>query len=475
MDAEKKAAVELLIKKNILVSPELLSKIEKIGMKGIQELENNPAMLQEALQEQAEKTPSVHIAFSYNETPKKRDCKDFVDYFNARYNAIEKILASRPEMKNTTTVGRLKLSKGRNISLIGAIMEKQTTKKGNILLKIEDPTGIANVLVNKNKRTAYETATDSVHDEIIGITGMSNGDIIFANNILLPEIPIHELKKSPYEGHAIFLSDLHVGSKKFLSEPFTKFLKWINGTTGSPEQRDLAKKVKYVFIAGDIVDGVGIYPNQEEELEITDIYEQYKRCAELLRQIPVSKKIIIAPGNHDSMRISEPQPSFQGDIFQPLLKLPNIYPVSNPAYITIDKTPDFPGIDVLLYHGYSFDYYVANVESIRTTGGYDRGDLIMKFLLQRRHLAPAHSSTLYIPGDTDPLTITRVPDIFATGHIHRSAVSSYKGVTLISSSCWQGKTSFQERLGHKPQPARVPTINLKTREAKVLKFGTDEE
>ena len=46
-----------------------------------------------------------------------------------------------------------------------------------------------------------------------------------------------------------------------------------------------------------------------------------------------------------------------------------------------------------------------------------------------------------------------------------------KGVTMISCSCWQGKTTFQEKLGHKPEPARLPIVNLRTREIKVLRFG----
>jgi DNA polymerase II small subunit len=124
-----------------------------------------------------------------------------------------------------------------------------------------------------------------------------------------------------------------------------------------------------------------------------------------------------------------------------------------------------------MYHGYSFDYYVANVDDIRRSGGYDRADLIMKFLLQRRHLAPSHTSTLYIPDpEKDALVIDKAPDIFCTGHIHKSSVSHYRGITLISGSCWQKTTPFQMKVGHHPEPARVPAVNLKTREVKILKF-----
>ena len=127
---------------------------------------------------------------------------------------------------------------------------------------------------------------------------------------------------------------------------------------------------------------------------------------------------------------------------------------------------------MLLYHGYSFDYYVAEVESIRANGGYDRADLIMKFLLQKRHLAPTHTSTLYVPDTkSDFLVIDKVPDFFVSGHIHKASATNYKGITLISSSCWQGKTAYQEKVGHNPEPSRVPVVNLRTRQMKILKFG----
>jgi len=44
--------------------------------------------------------------------------------------------------------------------------------------------------------------------------------------------------------------------------------------------------------------------------------------------------------------------------------------VSNPSTINIHSSDNFPGFDILIYHGYSFDFYVAEVESIRNQGGY---------------------------------------------------------------------------------------------------------
>jgi DNA polymerase II small subunit len=357
------------------------------------------------------------------------------------------------------------------VSLIGMVKDKNYTKNGNLMLVLEDPTGCIKTLISKTKMDLYNTAKDIVLDEVIGIVGANGQNIVFANNVIWPDLPIRELKKSPDEIYALFLSDLHVGSKQFLPNEFNKFLQWINGKTGTSQQREIASKIKYIFIIGDLVDGCGIYPEQDTELLIKDIYKQYEECATLLKQIPFNIKLIICPGNHDAMRIAEPQPELYKDFAKSIWELPNVNMVSNPALINIHSSDKFSGFDILIYHGYSFDYYVANVDSIRNRGGYDRADLIMSFLLQRRHLAPTHKSTLYIPDtNKDPLVIEQPPDFFITGHIHKSIAANYKNVTLICGSCWQSKTSFQEKVGHNPEPARIPLVNLQTRQIKILKF-----
>lgn len=416
----------------------------------------------------------VAILDSYMGESQKRDTQDFVKYFNKRHKQIEKILKNRTELNNLISISRLKSKKDRDrVSIIGLITEKRTTKNKNIILTIEDTTGTINILANHNKQELFNLASESVLDEVVGVVGVNAENIVFAENILLPDIPTSkELKKCPEDVSAIFLSDLHIGSKKFLSEDFDKFLKWINGAAGSEKQKALASKVKYIFIVGDLVDGCGIYPGQEEELSIAEIVEQYEECAKLLKQIPQDKKLIICAGNHDALRISEPQPPLSKEFAAALYDLPNVVIVSNPATINIHKSDDFPGFDVLLYHGYSFDYFISEVDTIRNNGGYDRGDLVMKFLLQRRHLAPTHTSTLYIPETSkDPLVIEKIPDFFVSGHIHKSVVANYRNITTICGSCWQSKTSFQEKVGHNPEPGRVPIVNLQTREIKILKFS----
>lgn len=398
---------------------------------------------------------------------------DFVQHFKHRYTALERMLRIRPELQHSISVSRALRKQSREpVSIIGMVLDKSETKNGNLIITVEDPTGSIRVLLNKNHPDLFKSAKDLVLDEVIGISGVCGTKIIFANNLFLPDLPYtQELKKSSHDIYALFLSDVHVGSEYFLEKEFRRFLRWINGNTGTGEQKEIAKKVRYVFIAGDIVDGVGVYPRQEEELLIKDIYQQYKEFAALIAQIPPHIKVIICPGNHDALRLGEPQPILDREFAAPIYELNNVTIVSNPSLVNIHAQKDFSGFNILLYHGYSFDYLVANVDSIRGGGGYRRADLIMKFLLKRRHLAPAQGSTLRIPDpDTDPLVIDPVPDFFVTGHIHYSMVANYRNVTMISGSCWQRTTSFQEKLGHQPEPARVPVVNLKTRDVKILKF-----
>jgi DNA polymerase II small subunit len=502
-EQKKKEIVRYLLSQHVLVKPELLSVLsqpESIEQFHQQVLQGVPGsiILQKVLgqevtvstgttgsQLQAITQPAttipgsfvsrVKIVQQYQEKMKKRTPQDFVNYFNARYKAIEKMLHSRSELQNITSIGRLNNKKDREtVSMIGIVADKQTTKNENIMLILEDPSGQIKVMIGKNKPEVYEAARDIVPDEVIGIVGSTGNNIVFANNIVVPDVPLTgELKKSPDEVYAVVLSCVHVGSKLFLKESFDKFIRWLRGETGSDDQKAIAAKVGYVFIVGDLVDGIGIYPNQEKELEIMDITQQYNEAARLLKQIPQNIAVVIIPGNHDAGRISEPQPMLSRTYANALYDIPNVILTGNPCIINIHSSETFPGFDVLLYHGYGFDDYGEIVPSIKNSGKSisDRAPLIMKFLLQRRHLAPTHTSTLYVPDpEKDPLVLEKVPDFFIAGHIHKSNAASYRGIGIVAASCFQSKTPFQEKMGHEPDPGRVPIINLQTRAVKIIRF-----
>ncbi|MBI4016378.1 MAG: metallophosphoesterase [Candidatus Aenigmarchaeota archaeon] len=477
---KQRAVIKAMMSQQVLVTKQILD--ELYNKTKLEEYFNLYVLKEPHLQQvqtipvqtiQSFNSHSVSTVSQYFEEPKKWSIQDFVQLFNSRLKTLGKLLQTR--LTNLTSISRLKQLQNEQISIIGIVSDKQTTKKENIILTIEDMSGgQIKAIITKNKQEVYNNAKDIVLDEIIGISGTAGNDALFVNNIIFPDIPITtELKKSPKEEYAVILSDVHIGSKLFLEQEFNEFIKWTQGKIGTDEQKKMAEKTEYIFIVGDLVDGVGIYPSQEKELAITDIYKQYQDAAKLLLQIPQNKKIIICPGNHDAVRIAEPQPVLPKDICAPLWNLPNTLMLTNPSIARIGTTTDFPGFDVLMYHGYSYDYYGNVVESIKNSGRHisDKTDLIMKFLLQKRHLAPTHTSTLYIPNPKkDPLIIETVPDIFVSGHVHRAAVNTYHGVTIIVSSCFQAKTGFQEKVGHEPTPCHVPIINLQTRKVTIMNF-----
>ncbi|HLD42749.1 MAG TPA: metallophosphoesterase [Candidatus Nanoarchaeia archaeon] len=474
-----KDIIKSFLDRGVLLPPNILSKLE--DPKFVRQLEaampgaaNQAQMLASPPPESPE--PSVGVVFSYEALPKKHEVQDFVQHFGNRYAQLKSILMQRAELQHLTSISKILGRKDKeSVAFIGMIREKETNKNGGVVLTVEDPTGEIKVLATKHSPEAFRQAQSVVHDQAIGVLGSNGQNIVFAKSILLPDVPLLKNAKScPDDAYALFLSDLHVGSRLFHADEFHRFLEWINARSGSDAQKEVAKKVRYIFISGDLVDGVGIFPGQEDELEIQDIADQYEECYRLLSQIPSRIKLIICPGNHDAIQLAEPQSAFYKDLAAPLWDLPNALLLSNPSMVTIHKTAAFPGFDVLLYHGYSYDYYVANVEKIRNAGGYNRCDEIMKYLLQARHLAPSHRSNLYTPRPySDPLVISRVPDIFVSGHIHKTQVGMYRGVTLICASAWQAKTPYQEKMGHSPEPCRAPLINLKTREVKILKFIQD--
>lgn len=95
---------------------------------------------------------------------------------------------------------------------------------------------------------------------------------------------------------------------------------------------------------------------------------------------------------------------------------------------------------------------------------------IMKYLLKNRHLSPTHSSVQYFPFEDDYLMVNKIPDIFVAAHTHKSAVSYYNNILIISTSCWESMTPYQEKMGNEPDHCKVPLFNLKTRVVKILDF-----
>lgn len=375
------------------------------------------------------------------------EVENLISYFQSRYKKLAKILQRRPELKTFQKVSEIEENQS-SLSLILMVREIRTTKNGHKLIEFEDDTGSIPILFSNKNEELFKAAEKLVKDEVVGVLADKNGDLAIGNQIIDPGVT--RIQEKEMDFGIVFLSDVHIGSLTFLEDAFNRFIDWINCDFGNEQQREIASDVKYLVIGGDIVDGIGVYPNQDKELAIKDITEQYTEAAKFLGRIRSDVKIIIAPGNHDASRVAEPQPAVPEEYANALYELDNVEFISNPGVVSLD------GINVLIYHGRSFDDLVMAVKEFT----HERNDLLMEELLKKRHLAPIYGERTPLASELeDYLVIDEVPDVFHTGHVHINTYRKFNGIHLINSGTFQTQTEFQKIYNIEPTPAEVPVLH----------------
>jgi DNA polymerase II small subunit len=372
----------------------------------------------------------------------------FVSYFRSRLEQLKRVIESRSSLNGLLrSIEELKnYMDGREVAIVGIVSEKIGTKAGNIMVVLEDETGTAKVIFSKNsigRNNLFENAEHIIKDEVLAVKGKIAGPFIIANEIVWPDVPIKERKVTKESVAIAFVSDIHVGSKLFMEDSFIHFIKWLNGSVQG--RKDLAGKIKYIIMNGDLADGIGIYPNQDRDLAIHDVFLQYKRLMEFISMIPDYIHVFVLPGNHDAVQRAEPQPEFGDEIIGDY-KLDNVHMLQNPSSLTLH------GINVLAYHGTSLDSIISAIPGM----SYANPEKAMIEVLKRRHLSPIYGGNIIVPGKVDRLTITSVPDILTMGHIHKNGIANYHGVDIVNSGTWQARTEFQVRQGHIPTPCLLP-------------------
>ena len=421
---------------------------------------------------------NVDILFDYKEPPKKLSVADFTLYFNRRLQYFTNLLSSRVSAENVTNISRLKdlFSTNTQVTIIGLISDISQTKNGHYMVTIEDKSGEIKCFVNKDNTDLLNSMENFCLDEGIGVKGKVGNNIIWTDEFIIPSPPnSSEMRKTDTEEYVVFISDLHFGAKVFQDEAFQKFLDWINGETQNEELNKIAKKVSYVVIPGDIIEGIGIYPNQGKDARILNTRGQYNEAVRWLSQIPSDIGIIIIPGNHDTDRLSEPQPKLPYDKAYALYNMSNVIILSNPSIVKLFNKDANGGVDVYMYHGGSFFYYADKIQHLREKGGAKVPEEVVKFLLEKRHVAPSHGATLYIPdSQNDPLVIRKMPDFFACGHTHKLSLANYKGCTILSCGCWVEMSEYQEKMGMFPDVGKAIVVNTKTRKPRILNFYTEK-
>jgi DNA polymerase II small subunit len=383
-------------------------------------------------------------------TARRRNAlEEYEELFRSRYRALHRLLRGRPDLPNLRPVKDLDGVVG-TASVIVMLREiRRTVAKGHLLLNAEDETGGIELLVPRDTPAAR---TQLIPDEVVGVRlhlGKERKRIPRVEAIERPDLPAGRTgRRAETPSHALFLSDLHIGSKSFLDEPWQRLMTFLRGDGPRPE---LARSIDHVVVAGDLVDGIGIYPNQERDLAIGDIVEQYTELGRRLRELPERLNLVVLPGNHDAVCPSEPQPSLPKEL---TATLPDrVHSVGNPSTFALN------GVVVQAYHGRSFDDLIPALPG----ASYERPTDVMKLMLKMRHLGPVYGGRMPVtPQSRDGLLIEPAPEILVTGHAHTFGVDEYRGTLLLNASTWQAETEYQRMRNITPVPAHAAVVDLAT-------------
>jgi len=385
--------------------------------------------------------------------------KGYNALFSSRFNKLKRIISDRPESRMLKSLASIKSAKFDDDLYVCGLVTTKNSERNITKLMLEDPSGSFEGIVFDDD--LQKTVDTLLLDQFIMIrVGMGKNSGFIIKDIIFPDIPEQAVNKSESEAYAVFLSDLHIGSKYFMEEEFSDFVAWLS----SPDP--VARKIRFVLIGGDILDGVGIYPNQNKELVCQTIEEQLKKAEGLIDKIPKNIKIIIMPGNHDPGRRALPQPAIPKKYNSSLWERENVIMIGNPSMISLN------GVKVLMFHGQSID------DIVKTTPGmkYDEPTNVMRHLLKVRHLSPIYGSqTPIAPEMEDLLVIEDIPDIFHVGHVHKAQLDMYKGILLVNSGSWQKQTPFQASVGMTPNPGIALMVNLKTFQVFHQNYNSDSD
>ena len=379
--------------------------------------------------------------------------------FASRFNKLRQIMSDRPESKKVKDIASVKsITKNDDELYVWGLVTDRKSDRNITKITVEDPTSSMEIVVFEGD--LKDAADTLLMDQfaMFKIVPAKNGGF-FAKDIILPDIPEHTTNRSKTETYAVFLSDLHVGSKFFMEEELSEFIKWISSAD------PIARKIRFVVIGGDLIDGVGVFPGQDKVLDQLTTEDQLQKTFEVLDKIPKHIKVFLISGNHDAGRKALPQPAIPKMYNSELWDRENFFMLGNPSMVSLN------GVKVLMYHGQSID------DVVRTTPGvsYDKPAAVMRHFLKARHMSPIYGSRTPIAPETeDMMVIDDVPDIFHSGHVHFVGLDMYKGVLIVNSGAWQRQTDFQESVGITPTPGMAIIVNLQTMKVYQKDFRVQE-
>ncbi len=393
--------------------------------------------------------------------------ENFLGYFRNKFQTLSEMLKKRHGLSPRPIARLRQANVNSEVDLVGMVYKKWVSKNGHVAIQIEDEETKCIALVLKTDKKTMDLAEHVIADNVIGVKATkTSDDLVIVRDIFFPDLPQRKKRLIDSPVSLVAISDVHVGSRLFMENEFRSFIDWLHGRgIDDPEEIARIRRIKYVVVTGDNVDGIGVYPGQINELAIKDISKQYEAFMDLLRLFPDDVEVFVCPGNHDAVRNADPMPAIPPRFRFGLDQKPNMHFVGSPAWIDIE------GLKILLYHGASFHDLIDSVNFL----DHDHPELAMQELLKKRDLMPSYGpKNTVVPEKTDFLTIREEPDYVFNGDMHKNGYVEYRGCTIINSGTWQDRTDYQIKLGHHPTPGIAVIVDLDSGRVVEKNFAKDE-
>jgi UDP-2,3-diacylglucosamine pyrophosphatase LpxH len=228
---------------------------------------------------------------------------------------------------------------------------------------------------------------------------------------------ILEVNATTHRYRALFLSDLHLGTKGCQSEALLDFLRQVDADT--------------IYLVGDIIDGWRLKSTWYWPQQHNDVVQK------LLRKVRKGVRLVYIPGNHDE---------FLRDYLS--IQLGQIEVVDSAVHQTAD------GRLFLVVHGDTFDVVVRHARWLALLGdwAYETALIVSAHLNRvRRRLGLTYwslsqwaklkvKSAVNFIGDYEQALVTEARrqgvDGIICGHIHHATIQEIAGLTYVNCGDW---------------------------------------
>jgi DNA polymerase II small subunit len=205
--------------------------------------------------------------------------EDYSSMFKNRFETLSRSIEKSIKSGHVIPLSSLPLKKKpgevEDAFVIGIIYSKKIWED-KALIELEDYSGRQRIYIfRKREPKLFLEVIETPLDSVIGLhIQILPSGLYTIKDIYYPNVKSYG-RRSEEDVYAIFTSDLHIGSIKFHEDEFRNFINILNGHIDDYKLKKIVDRVKYMIIGGDLVEGVGVFPDQKKELWIEDIREQY--------------------------------------------------------------------------------------------------------------------------------------------------------------------------------------------------------